>query len=67
MGRHHRGTIGYDEPHTAGRNNPSSPFQSLADRGDYQMSGLLVFAGVIGLFVVAGLVVVRLVHWALHV
>ena len=27
------------------------------------MSGLLVFAGAIGLFVLAGLVVVRLVHW----
>jgi hypothetical protein len=31
------------------------------------MSGLLVFAGLIGLFVLAGLVVVRLAHWSLHV
>jgi len=30
------------------------------------MSGPVVFAGVVGLFVVAGLAVVRLMHWALH-
>jgi len=30
------------------------------------MSGPIVFAGVVGVFVVAGLAVVRLLHWALR-